>query len=219
MVCGHAAAATLSLTSPQNYKPQIHYPEMMEELSKIIVHAIWFIWPAYIPNSIAVLVGGGTPMDFGRKLKDGRRILGDGKTWRGFVWAVLFGIFVVGGVQNYVGLMLKDYSLGYIIPFAETWPEALGIIFLLSFGAMVGDAFGSFLKRRIDIPRGEKAFLFDQMMFVFIAWLFLGVFATGWLFDYYLHPAAVVSVVIMTLILHKLLNIAGYKLGKKKVPW
>lgn len=191
----------------------------MEELSKIIVHAIWFIWVAYIPNSIAVLVGGGTPMDFGCKFIDGRRVLGDGKTWRGFIWAVLFGIFVMGGIMNYVGLVLKDYSLGYVIPFAETWPEALGIIFLLSFGAMVGDAFGSFLKRRAGIKSGERAFLFDQLMFVFIAWLFLGIFAPNWLLTYYLHPAAVLSVVILTLILHKLLNIAGYKLGKKKVPW
>src|SRR2546422_10015344 len=45
--------------------------------------AFWFLLPAYVANPMAVVFGGGTPMDFGRALRDGRRILGDGKTWRG----------------------------------------------------------------------------------------------------------------------------------------
>ena len=45
--------------------------------------AIWAMLPAYIPNNVAVLAGGGRPIDGGRTLDDGNRALGDGKTWRG----------------------------------------------------------------------------------------------------------------------------------------
>ena len=42
--------------------------------------AILFIIPAYVANSIPVVMGGGPPLDGGRMWKDGKRILGDGKT-------------------------------------------------------------------------------------------------------------------------------------------
>ena len=51
---------------------------------EIILQALWLILPAYVANASAVLVGGGTPVDSGKNWKDGKRILGDGKTWRGF---------------------------------------------------------------------------------------------------------------------------------------
>ncbi|HEY4704839.1 MAG TPA: CDP-archaeol synthase, partial [Thermoplasmata archaeon] len=35
--------------------------------------AFWFLLPAYAANPMAVVFGGGTPMDFGRSLRDGRR--------------------------------------------------------------------------------------------------------------------------------------------------
>ena len=44
---------------------------------------VWLMLPALIPNSAAVLFGGGRPMDFGKSWR-GKRLLGDGKTWKGF---------------------------------------------------------------------------------------------------------------------------------------
>ena len=41
--------------------------------------------PAYLPNPVAALFGGGTPVDRGMNFSDGRRIFGDGKTYRGLV--------------------------------------------------------------------------------------------------------------------------------------
>ena len=41
--------------------------------------------PAYLANTIAVLTGGKYPIDQGKTLADGNRILGDGKTWSGLV--------------------------------------------------------------------------------------------------------------------------------------
>jgi CDP-2,3-bis-(O-geranylgeranyl)-sn-glycerol synthase len=55
--------------------------------------------PAYIPNPSAALFGGGRPIDFGRRLKDGYRIFGDGKTYRGLVIGTLCGI-LIGLIQN-----------------------------------------------------------------------------------------------------------------------
>jgi len=59
---------------------------------EIILQALWLILPAYIANASAVLVGGGTPIDFGKNWKDGKRILGDGKTWRGLISGAFIGI-------------------------------------------------------------------------------------------------------------------------------
>ncbi|RLF37739.1 MAG: CDP-2,3-bis-(O-geranylgeranyl)-sn-glycerol synthase, partial [Thermoplasmata archaeon] len=45
---------------------------------EIILQAIWIFLPAYAANGGALLVGGGLPIDLGRKWRDGRRIFGDG---------------------------------------------------------------------------------------------------------------------------------------------
>ena len=48
--------------------------------------------PAYLPNPVAALLGGGVPVDGGRNFRDGRRIFGDGKTFRGLFLGILAGI-------------------------------------------------------------------------------------------------------------------------------
>jgi len=52
------------------------------DIVAVVVVAFWVMLPAYIPNNVAVLAGGGRPIDGGRTL-GGSRLLGDGKTWRG----------------------------------------------------------------------------------------------------------------------------------------
>ena len=37
--------------------------------------AIWVMLPAYLPNNIAALTGGGMPVDLGKNWSDGKRIL------------------------------------------------------------------------------------------------------------------------------------------------
>ena len=63
--------------------------------------AFWIMVPAYVPNSAAALLGGGTPIDFGRTCSDGKRVFGDGKTYRGFFGGVLCGV-LVGLVQIWI---------------------------------------------------------------------------------------------------------------------
>src|SRR2546425_3674974 len=62
-----------------------------------ILQALWFFLPAFVANPMAVVFGGGTPIDFGRTLGDRERLFGDGKTWRGPV-----GGAVLGGVPGFV---------------------------------------------------------------------------------------------------------------------
>ena len=96
--------------------------------------AFWSLLPAHAANPLAVVFGGGTPMDFGRSLRDGKRILGDGKTWRGFVggaasgfvlglvcfriWlSILVAACFVGGSLTFYGV--KIVSIGFFVPKGE----------------------------------------------------------------------------------------------------
>ena len=182
----------------------------------IMLAGLWLFLPAMLPNSAAVVFGGGTPVDFGRSWK-GKRILGDGKTWRGFFGGGLSGIFF--------GLILVGISYIFdpdnLFGYGEIW-KALGIITCLSFGSLLGDMLGSFIKRRLSIERGQKAPILDQFDFVIGAFLLTAVIFPHWVFDTYIegwHILALVFVLLMTLLLHRVMNIIGYKAGLKEVPW
>src|SRR3989442_2350991 len=56
-----------------------------------IPQALWFFLPAFVANPMAVVFGGGTPIDFRRTFRDRERLFGDGKTWRGLVGGTLSG--------------------------------------------------------------------------------------------------------------------------------
>src|SRR5512136_1660138 len=94
---------------------------------------LWLMLPALIPNSAAVLFGGGTPMDLGKSWR-GRRILGDGKTWRGFLGGAVSGT-AVGVLQIAVAPVL---STGSTWGFGD-WPGSLCVVLSLAFGSMIGD--------------------------------------------------------------------------------
>ena len=98
----------------------------------------------------------------------------------------------------------------------------LQIVFVLSFGAMLGDIMASLLKRRMGKERGEKALLLDQYDFVVGALLFCSIFKPRWIFDTYIDgygPLALVTLFIIIPLLHRFVNIIGYKLDQKKEPW
>jgi CDP-2,3-bis-(O-geranylgeranyl)-sn-glycerol synthase len=189
---------------------------MSNDLIEIILIGIWLTIPAYVANPSAVLFGGGKPMDFGKKLKDGERVLGDGKTWRGFFGGVGSGI-IIGFVQVGVSSPFDDGHLGF-----GPYPNFLLVIILLAFGALFGDVLGSFVKRRFKIKRGKKAPGLDQYDFLIGAWLLVLIFKYQWFlesFIYWPNTLALITVIILTPFLHRGVNILGYKIGKKDVPW
>ena len=186
----------------------------------IVLVTVWHMLPAYLANTIASIVGGGAPIDYGRNWRDGRRILGDGKTWRGLVGGTLGGL-LVGHFQITTG---SSFFSGYV-----SWGSSPYLIFfLLAFGALVGDMAASFIKRRQGQERGAKSPLLDMYDFIIGALVMTGLFGGGWL-DYWLFGGrfsygwvpliTIATIVIATPILHRSVNILGYKLGVKQVPW
>ncbi len=175
--------------------------------------------PVYIANAFATLPKGrGPPMDFGRTWpRDGRRVLGSSKTWSGFLFAgfatIPFGLFLAW-------LILVAPPVWQVVPqLAPNLWAAVPLSAMLSFGAMTGDALGSFVKRRLNVPSGARTFLLDQLPFVlvpiglglvFYRPLFWGVFGS---------VVAVLWLLFFTLVLHAAFNWVGFKLGLKKVPW
>lgn len=157
-------------------------------------------------------------MDLGRLWPgDGRRVFGPSKTWSGFFVAG-FGAIPFGLLE--AGLILAAPPNLAIVPvLAPTVLLAVPLAALLSFGAMVGDAFGSFLKRRLDRASGSRAILLDQLPFVLVP------IALGFLFypalfsEVFLSWEAVLWLLVFTLGLHVSFNWIGYKAGLKKVPW
>lgn len=139
---------------------------------EVMLQAFWLILPAYIANASAVLVGGGIPVDFGKTWRDGKRILGDGKTWRGLFAGAFIGMtagFGLAVVAKYIAL--SDFAFLNLSDF-EGFPLMIPIIFSLCFGALTGDVTKSFFKRRIGKNRGEDWILFDQIDFIGGALLF-----------------------------------------------
>jgi len=183
-----------------------------------VLQGLWLMVPAYLPNSAAAFFGGGKPVDFGKNWKDGKRILGDGKTWRGTIGGVIAGM-VIGSIQ--IGI-LHPFDTDVLGSFGDGAGQIFMVLFCLSFGSLFGDALGSFIKRRMDIAKGEKAPILDQYDFLIGSLLFLAIFQSEWLFDNYFkgrHIIAIISVLAATWFLHRAVNIIGFKMGKKEVPW
>ncbi len=176
----------------------------------VLITAFWLMLPAYIPNNCAALFGGGTPLDGGRIFQDGRRTLGDGKTFRGTFAGTVCGV-LVGLLQNQIAphLGLPTFGSGY---------EQIPILLALSLGAMLGDIVAAFFKRRMGLQRGAPLFIIDQLDFVFGAWLAAILIAPQW-FDQHFTINIVIIVLIITPILHRASNIIGYKMGAKREPW
>ena len=184
--------------------------------------AFWLMLPAYFANSSAVIFGGGTPIDFGRNMPDGRRILGDGKTFKGLIGATCLGT-AVGLVQSIGGTsfssILATLPIISIQFSAYVFPQmSIVAAFVLAAGTLFGDMAASFLKRRINIERGAQFPVIDQLDFVAGAWLFAYVFAHDWFIANF-SLAVMAAVIIITPLLHIATNILAYKLGLKDVPW
>jgi CDP-2,3-bis-(O-geranylgeranyl)-sn-glycerol synthase len=176
----------------------------------VALTALWAMLPAYVPNNAAVLLGGGRPIDCGRTL-GGRRLLGDGKTWRGTLggWAAGVAVaLVLRGVRAPVSDVL-EVSL-------PAFPLAAAVA--LPLGAMVGDIAASFLKRRTGRERGAPYPGVDQLDFVVGALALAGVAAPEWVVATFTLPVLVV-VVVVTPLLHVTTNAAAYRLGLKEEPW
>ncbi len=171
----------------------------------LLVEAFLFFLPAGIANMapifatrIPLLKQWSTPIDFGRQYR-ARRILGDNKTWRG----LLFGTLVGGLSCIFIQSVIASSQLGL-------WNLFLTGC-LLGAGALLGDAFESFIKRQRGIDPGKSWFPFDQTDYI------IG----GLLLAYPVTRVSIAIIVVVLLLyfgLHLLVSYIGYLLRFKQSP-
>lgn len=164
--------------------------------------------PAWLPNPTAALFGGGRPIDGGRVLNDGYRMLGNGKTWRGFVIGVLCGLGI-GAVQ----ILAQGHPLLAALP-----AHTLLSVVALSIGALLGDMGKSFFKRRLGKDRGAPWPIVDQFDLVVGAFVVLALVDWPWITEHITLPV-LVFILILTPLLHRIMNLIGYAAGIKNEPW
>ncbi len=129
------------------------------------------------------------PVDGGRRLADGLRVLGDSCTWRGWIVSL-----------SATACCAWALGLG--------WGPGL----LTATAAMAGDAFSSFVKRRRGLAPGDRVLGLDQIpesllpLVVLHPWL-----ALGWL-EVMLELAAFMA-------LELAISRVAYRLGLRKHPY
>src|SRR5207244_430395 len=141
------------------------YPGFVRSAAPVALEAIpqalWFFLPAFIANPMAVVFGGGSPIDGGRSLSDGQRIFGDGKTWRGLIGGTFSGAVLGLLLSLPFDLLGSSSSWSYGSPTVAFASSAV-----LALGALLGDLVGAFVKRRMHLPRGAKESGLDKYDFV-----------------------------------------------------
>ena len=178
-------------------------------------YVIYFMLPAYLANVSALVFGGGKPLDFGRNFRDGRRIIGNGVTWKGTIIGTLIGTFIgiiQGSVSAYYGNVFSLIPGIMIIqgPIPTSIIQGALIGLFLGGGALIGDAVGSFIKRRIGIERGKAAPFLDQLDFVIGALVFASLIV-------FIPLNMIIIILIISIVLHLLTNMIAYLIGMKDV--
>ncbi len=174
------------------------------------VTTLYFILPAYFSNGAGLVFGGGMPVDFGKSDSKGNRWIGDGVTWKGLICGTIIGI-ITGIIQGLLApAIIANFGQFIITPIVTDVSSGIVIGFLLGFGALLGDAIGSFLKRRIGIGRGKPAPILDQLDFLIVALILVSFVVELSLFF-------IVIAIVLTLIIHLLANTGAYLLGLKDV--
>jgi CDP-2,3-bis-(O-geranylgeranyl)-sn-glycerol synthase len=226
-----------------------------------VLHGLLFFLPAYVANMSPLLVAKviprwTAPIDGGRMAKDGKRVLGPGKTWRGLAGGAATGALTAVAVALIVhgtagpGNVFHGWDYGYggfegspigsdgpcddtpdpDQPAAKCDPPRSALWAIALFGAivgflaLVGDAVKSYFKRRRGKDRGAPWVPFDQLDFVVFgllgAFLASPLLADGWVQAALLEDWIVLAtIVLLTPFLHFLVNVIGYWLKLKDVPW
>lgn len=191
-----------------------------------LLHALWIFLPAYVANmspvfSAKLVPRWSAPIDRQRLHRDGRRVLGDGKTWRGLAGGALSaGLTAVALAYAARGFFAdQDFGRSAGVPAASIFLFGATVGLL----ALVGDAVESYLKRRRGKERGAPWIPFDQLDFVLFGLAGFAVAAPllqDWVWREVFGDWIVLATIVLgTPILHLLVNRIGYWLKLKDVPW
>ncbi len=151
------------------------------------------------------------PMDGGRVLRDGNRIFGDNKTWKGFLGYLIFGtVFTV-----IWGFVIRNTALNSLDFFYINNENTL--TFNMIVGVLLGLAYAlfelpnSFVKRRLGITPGKPATGIKKAIFVFVdqADSIFGCALVVWLF-YDLGILKYIGFVVVGAVTHIIFNMLLY---------
>lgn len=171
----------------------------------LLLQSLYFILPAYVGNMFPLLAGK-LKLPFGTPIH--KKTFGMHKTYRGF-YAGYSGALICLFLQKYIqqkgylpSLPLLDYENINLFLYA----------FLFGVGALTGDLIKSFFKRKIGKKDGDCWFPFDQIDLIIGSSIFLLPF-------YVIQLEIFLTIMIVTPLLHFLVNVSAYYLGLKKVWW
>ena len=165
---------------------------MVNPFMIFLLKCFYLMLPAYFANMAPVIVKKINlfvfPIDFNKKIKN-KPILGKNKTFRGFIFGVIFSIIII-----YIQFLLYNIDFFKNISFFS-YQNWLLFGFLIGLGALTGDLVKSFFKRRLGLKPGAKFIPFDQTDFVVGALVFivpifnltLKIFITSLLLSFILH--------------------------------
>jgi CDP-2,3-bis-(O-geranylgeranyl)-sn-glycerol synthase len=211
----------------------------LDDLFQIFLDSAIFVLPLWFGNAAPTFLGGGAPIDGGKYWRDGKRILGDGKTIRGFWLGVLSG-GLIGTLIAFLGSFILPFNLipgvipielriNYpiyleygIVPFLLSQINLASILnnlvflgffsgSLMTFGGLIGDIIGSFIKRRSGIERGHTFIFLDQLGFLVVGMMFVFPLIP-WPIEWFLVQVPI------TFVLHIFANLLGYFTGIQDVP-
>ncbi|MHA1648122.1 MAG: CDP-archaeol synthase [Promethearchaeota archaeon] len=194
----------------------------------------FILLPSFFTNGMMVIAGKikiikRYPIDGGRFHKDGNRILGDGKSWNGFIGGWIGGFLVsaaiswwffiriynandFGSLHFFTKEKITSFISLIVVSGKINWVNYFLSQAIIALGSPLGDMIGSYFKRRRAHKRGEVFLFWDQNDFIIISGLIALIwFPLTWYYWIFL--------LMLTPILTALSNWLGYLLKQKDVPW
>jgi CDP-2,3-bis-(O-geranylgeranyl)-sn-glycerol synthase len=171
-----------------------------------IYYGFIFLSPAFVANAIANFTSGLGPIDRDVLFFDGKPILGKNKTIGGLLGAILSGGMLGISASIFFPEIFSDPNATDRFSFGDfTWYYG----FILGITAMIGDALGSFIKRRIDLKPGGSFPIMDQTGFVIISYFLIRIFVV--------FPWSWAWVIPVTFFFHFIANMFAYLIGWQEV--
>ncbi len=177
---------------------------LMQILYLLVPAAFANMAPVFVKNKFNFL---DYPVDF-RLIFFGRRLFGDNKTFRGFIFGIFSSILIVF-IQSFL-YRYEIFAKISLISYNEINILVFG--FLIGFSVLLGDLISSFIKRRFNFKPGESFYILDQVNgglgFVFVI---IPIYFKSW--------SLALWIVLIWLLGHLVIKYLGYlfRFEKKKI--
>lgn len=179
-----------------------------------LLSCLYFFLPAYFANITPPLINKAAlfnffdrPVDFGKNFL-GWPIFGSHKTWRGVIFGVIVGLLIVF-------FQFWLYQIPFIKRISFLDYQNINILafgLLISLGAVFGDLFFAFIKRRLKLKPGAMLLPFDQTNYVIGSFIFLQPFLK-------FNLSIWVTIFVLSFFLHIIVNRLGYYLKLHGAKW